>query len=110
MAELDPSHLLIPVLGCLILIILLLLLVLRLSSKVQRIQATLAALSQSNPGPVTQTQHERTSGGAFDEFLNEDSVRREMSKGEQFTAFRQWRKDKGMSWSASEGTDEFHPS
>ncbi len=37
----------------------------------------------------------------FEEFLNEDPSRRELSKGEQFSAFRKWRQERGMNWSKS---------
>ena len=39
------------------------------------------------------------SGGAFETFLNEDPARRELPKREQFAAYRQWRKERGMNWS-----------
>lgn len=39
------------------------------------------------------------SGGLFQEFLSEDPERGKLPKSEQFAAFRQWRKDKGLSWS-----------
>jgi len=44
---------------------------------------------------------ETSPGGAFEAFLSEDPTRRQMSKGEQFAAFRQWRSEKGMNWSNS---------
>ena len=40
-------------------------------------------------------------GGAFEAFLNEDPARRELSKGEQFAAYRRWRQESGMNWSNS---------
>jgi len=42
---------------------------------------------------------EVAAGGAFEAFLNEDSTRRSMAKSDQFAAYRQWRKEKGMNWS-----------
>ncbi len=44
---------------------------------------------------------ETSQGGAFEAFLTEEPARREMTKGEQFAAYRQWRNDKGMNWSNS---------
>ncbi len=39
-------------------------------------------------------------GTPFEEFLNEDLARRELPKKEQFKAYRKWRADKGLNWSA----------
>ena len=44
---------------------------------------------------------ETSPGGAFEAFLNEDPARKEMTKSEQFAAYRQWRHEKGMNWSNS---------
>jgi len=44
---------------------------------------------------------EKSPGGAFEAFLNEDPSRRGLTKGEQFAAFRQWRQQNGMNWSNS---------
>ena len=38
---------------------------------------------------------------AFQAFLAEDPQRLGLSKSEQFTAFRVWRREKGMNWSNS---------
>ena len=44
---------------------------------------------------------ETSPGGAFETFLSEDPNRRNLPKGEQFSAYRRWRQDKGMNWSNS---------
>lgn len=44
---------------------------------------------------------ERPSGGAFDEFLNEDPKRLLLSKSEQSAEYRKWRQEKGLNWSNS---------
>jgi hypothetical protein len=41
-------------------------------------------------------------GGAFDRFLGEDPSRRGLSKGEQFAAYRKWRREKGLNWAQPE--------
>lgn len=38
---------------------------------------------------------------AFQAFLDEDPQRLGLSKSEQFAAFREWRRQKGMNWSNS---------
>ncbi len=40
-------------------------------------------------------------GGAFELFLSEDPSRRDLTKAEQFAAYREWRHEKGMNWVAS---------
>jgi hypothetical protein len=41
-------------------------------------------------------------GTAFDEFLKEDPERRSLAKKEQSKAYRKWRADKGLNWSAKD--------
>ncbi|MEI7910952.1 MAG: hypothetical protein WCK77_15055 [Verrucomicrobiota bacterium] len=41
------------------------------------------------------------SQGEFETFLAEDPARRQLSKQEQFGAYRRWRQDKGLNWSKS---------
>lgn len=40
-------------------------------------------------------------GRQFAEFLNEDPARMELTKKEQFEAFRRWRSQKGLNWRGS---------
>lgn len=41
-------------------------------------------------------------GTPFNEFLDEDSQRRSLSKKEQFKAYRKWRAEKGLNWVAKD--------
>lgn len=41
---------------------------------------------------------EAGTGTPFDEFLNEDTQRRKLSKKEQFKEYRKWRGEKGLNW------------
>jgi hypothetical protein len=41
---------------------------------------------------------EAPSGTHFEEFLNEDSNRRRLTKKEQFKSYRAWRSKKGLNW------------
>lgn len=87
---------------CAGLLILVLLLVLRISSRLSRMErAGGHSPSHTEPVVTVPTQAETSPGGAFEAFLAEDSSRRELPKGEQFSAYRQWRHDKGMNWSNS---------
>ena len=66
--------------------------------------------TSSGASPVTpqaasqapsQPEIEVTSGGVFETFLNEDPVRKNLSKKEQAAAYRKWRQERGMNWSNS---------
>ncbi len=37
--------------------------------------------------------------GEFETFLAEDPARQQLAKSEQFSAYRRWRRDKGLNWS-----------
>lgn len=56
---------------------------------------------QATPQAVSQAEIEVTSGGVFETFLNEDPMRKNLSKKEQAAAYRKWRQEKGMNWSNS---------
>ena len=45
---------------------------------------------------------EAAAGTHFEEFLNEDPERRSLTKKEQFKAYRKWRTEKGLNWSAKD--------
>jgi hypothetical protein len=49
-------------------------------------------------GTVLTTRKSRPDG-EFETFLNEDPTRLQLTKSEQFSAYRKWRQDKGMNWS-----------
>lgn len=88
--------------SCLGLLVLLVIMSFRISGRLGRIERRAAQqkseASASDSGP---TLAETSPGGAFEVFLSEDPSRRELTKGEQFAAFRQWRHEKGMNWSNS---------
>jgi hypothetical protein len=76
--------------ACLSLLGLLLIMSFRISRRLGRIERQAGAV-----------RVETLAAEAGPAFLNEDPSRRELSKGEQFAAYRQWRHDKGMNWSNS---------
>jgi hypothetical protein len=74
--------------------------VVRAGGCLQRIERLLEekdrATEPAAPGPVIgRSSH----GGEFRTFLREDATRQTLSKGEQFSAYRRWRKEKGLNWS-----------
>jgi hypothetical protein len=73
---------------------------LRLSGRVSRLFQLIA----SPVPPASRELAERREASAaeqknwFASFLAEDPARGQMSKKEQFAAFRRWREEKGMNW------------
>ena len=55
---------------------------------------------ESRPAPSADAEGEQSPGSAFDQFLAEDPERLKLSKTDQFAAYREWRKVKGMNWSS----------
>ena len=53
-----------------------------------------------NPLEQTDSGASEAQQSAFDEFLAEDPQRLSLPKSEQFAAYREWRKEKGMTWSS----------
>ncbi len=102
MPEAAAPTLVIMLAACGGLLVLVLLLVLRISWRLSRIEK-LAGQSPSRAEPAEQapSKAETSPGGAFEAFLAEEPSRRALPKGEQFSAYRQWRHDKGMNWSNS---------
>ena len=86
--------------SCLGFVFLVLLLVLRISARLARIERLLSKLKNSpEEQEMAPSIAETSAGGAFESFLAEDPARREMTKSEQFTAYRQWRDQRGLNWS-----------
>ena len=102
MPEGDGSLLTILSATSVVLLVVILALMIRISSRVGRLERL---GGQGNPVPGTVEEKaagaESTSGGAFELFLSEDPARRELSKAEQFSAYRIWRQEKGLNWSNS---------
>lgn len=84
-------------------------LLVRISGRLKRIERALKLSAppsihpEIQPAPLVESAstNEASSASAFEEFLNEDPSRRELSKAEQFSAFRKWRGEKGLNWSKS---------
>jgi hypothetical protein len=102
MPESEVSTMVILLASCTGLLVLMLLLVFRISRRLARIEGRLGQ-SQNRQESIDSAPSaaERSAGGAFETFLNEDPARRDLPKGEQFSAYRQWRQEKGMNWSNS---------
>ncbi|MFD2255841.1 hypothetical protein ACFSSA_04055 [Luteolibacter algae] len=86
-----------------ILLLLILLLQFRISGQLAALSVRMSKESRSvklaDPDAEPQSI-EAGPGTPFEEFLNEDPQRRNLAKKEQFKAYRKWRADKGLNWSA----------
>lgn len=95
---------LIAVVGC-GLLVMLILVALRISGRMARIEQLLEGGAAGSPAPSLEVvgrsdpaQGTEAQRREFEEFLAEDESRRELSKKEQFAAYRAWRKDRGLTW------------
>ena len=82
------------------LLIAMLILLLSIRVAVARIESRISRTLQAAETQATSSSQEGSTS-AFDQFLAEDPKRLSLSKTEQFAAYREWRKDKGMNWSGS---------
>jgi biopolymer transport protein ExbB/TolQ len=85
------------------LLFLLLLTALRIGSRLWRVEKLLEGQREAESA-VRETQQrvpDVNPNGAFEEFLREDPARRDLSKSEQFSAYRKWRQERGLNWSGS---------
>lgn len=100
-----PVTLLVLLSSCLGLLIVLLALIFRISGKLSRLESSLFQSKSRTAAPevasAPPSAAETSPGGAFEAFLAEDPSRRELTKAEQFAAYRQWRQEKGLNWSNS---------
>ena len=102
MPESQAPTLLILLSVCTGLLVFVLFLIFRIFGRLSRIESLLIQnTSRQESSESSPSAAETSPGGAFEAFLSEDPARREMTKGEQFTAYRQWRQEKGMNWSNS---------
>jgi hypothetical protein len=99
MAELDANTVYFLLGVCLALLVLAVLLVFRISARLRRLEELLTAAMRGDSGTEEPSVAETSPGGAFEAFLKEDPAHREGTKAEQFAAYRDWRRQKGMNWS-----------
>ena len=76
----------------------------RLGSRLRRIEYQISDKSSSSEGESHATGDRRSENHEqnklFNEFLEEEPERMLLAKKEQFAAFRKWRNEKGLNWSA----------
>ena len=102
MPELEANSVMILLVACVALLGLVLAMIFRISARIHRIESLLGQQSgRLESADGSPSVAETSPGGAFEIFLNEDPARRKLTKAEQFSAYRQWRQEKGMNWSNS---------
>lgn len=99
MAELEANTVIFMLGACLALLVLALLLVFRVLGRLRRMEELLAAAVRGDDAGEGPSVAETSPGGAFEAFLKEDPAHRQGTKAEQFAAYRDWRRQKGMNWS-----------
>lgn len=82
-------------------LLVLVLLNLRMSRRLATLEKSMIQLSERGHEGEVGGGADVSPGGAFEAFLEEDPAREQMSKSEQFAAYRQWRHEKGMNWGGS---------
>ena len=83
-----------------VLLILVLIFLLRISYRLKRLELKQSAAPEeiiAEVAAVTKTRS-KTEASEFEKFLQEDGSRRMLSKREQAAAFRDWRKQRGVTW------------
>ena len=86
--------------GSLVLGLWILLILFRISARLRRLESLVGqSRISAEAQDVVRESSDASTGGAFENFLNEDPSRRALTKAEQFAAYRQWRQEKGLNWS-----------
>jgi hypothetical protein len=82
------------------------LLVIRLSARIRRLELMMSHSSpQLEEVPSGKRESPKQEASEFEAFLREDGSRRLLSKREQSAAFREWRRERGKTWSAADKGD-----
>lgn len=102
MPEISSSTGFILLCACAGLLVLVLGLMIGISRRLRRIEHWLVEAESRRDATVSEPiTGEKASGGAFEEFLNEEPKRKMLPKSEQFAEYRRWRQEKGLNWSNS---------
>lgn len=91
----------------LLLVFVVFLVVIRISSRLRRIEQLMRESPNNGSEPVmSKREPVKTENSEYEEFLREDGRRRLLSKREQSAAFREWRRQRGKTWNASDGAQD----
>lgn len=100
MTDFDSASIFILLGACLVMLVFVVVLIFRVSWRLGKIEYLITGNDDSMPSREQETNGPSGGqGGVFETFLAEDPARRRLTKGEQATAYRRWRQEKGMNWS-----------
>ena len=86
-------------------LLIIIVLLFRMNGKLDALSAKLNRNNRSaklEDTEATPSVVQAVAGTHFEEFLNEEPERRSLTKKEQFKAYRKWRTEKGLNWSAKD--------
>ncbi len=74
----------------------------RILARLKRIEQLMPEIPSKHEASTEDAPPPETGAGSlFESFLSEEPSRRSLPKSEQFAAYRKWRNDKGLNWSAA---------
>ena len=103
--EFETSLLLLIAVGTIILLLFaILLVIIGISSRIKWIEAKIRGSQQpvDHLAAAPEKEKSKNEQSEFDEFIREDGSRVTLTKREQSAAFREWRKQRGVTWGVDE--------
>jgi Na+-transporting methylmalonyl-CoA/oxaloacetate decarboxylase gamma subunit len=84
------------------LLLVILLMILKIMSRLQNIERKISTgnVTEMDDVPRGKVVEKKSDHSEFEEFLAQDGQRRMLSKREQAAAFREWRRQRGLTWKA----------
>jgi hypothetical protein len=84
------------------LLFVILLMILKMMSRLLKIERHIYSGldTEMNDVPRSKVMEKKSNHSEFEEFLEQDGQRRMLSKREQAAAFREWRRERGLTWKA----------
>ncbi len=84
------------------LLFVILLMILKMMSRLQKMERHIYSGQDAEINDVQQSKvmDKKSKHSEFEEFLTQDGQRRMLSKREQAAAFREWRRQRGLTWKA----------
>jgi hypothetical protein len=85
----------------LLIVVMLWIVMTRMVARMRRLEDLLGGVAEEKEEPATTKKDlRRIARSEFDQFLEEDGKRRMLKKSEQAAAFREWRRERGLTWNA----------
>ncbi len=78
----------------------------RMVKRMRRLEELMGGVAEEKEEPaVPKKELRRLARSEFEQFLEEDGKRRMLKKSEQAAAFREWRRQRGLTWNAEKSND-----